>query len=1050
MKKIYLILAFCNVFHLVFGQSDVEFNFNGNFKDCKINDVVIDKNDNFFTTGVYLSNVKKDSVGGFNINYENESLVRKTLYNSGGFVAKFTQKKELQWLINIENASSATHHLLTDDSSNVYFIGKIQGKIIFNEKNILNALTGDIFVAKYTSDGKLKWVKKYVGSSDDGTFKPKIDGEGNLYIIGKYQNSMEVEGRQVLKATGQNPEPYILKLDRNGNYIWAKSFNENLGLKAITVNSKSEVFIVGDFKESVPINGNILQSAGLQDIFYAKYDKNGQFLWVKTIAGKVEDVSHNIETDKLGNVYLAGLVSDNAKFDILNISTKTTNGKSIFLAKISGNDGKIDWIRNIVYSKDIDVSLFTTVQLLKLNADGEPYLFGVMNNSLNIDSQEIVKVNGLFRYIVKFDTKGAFVSATPEVDNSSSASTYITAMEIDSKRNIYVTGYTNYTRVGSSFGFLKTTIELNENSCNSKDVSIIKNYNIGGNLTLSDAILDNNAFNYQWYKNGIFIPNATQAIFQAKDAGYYTLKLINKTNASCQINSSNSIGIYPTFNPFPAYFSYFQNELISTAVGDRIEWYRNNVKITELNGNKYAMPTDGIYQVKTYTDNTVQVSQEINIEQGRAILINKGVYYDDQDFCKPVPYLKPIWQNTNLLINAPNNKFQWFLNGQSVKDSTNAHFKPITMGDYQVSVFVPSENKTYTSGKYKIIIEDFPKSLSINKLEDNCGANALLKVDDSFMQRFDFQGVVWRLDGKDIPNENYPYLTVNKGGYYTFSVKYIDRSTNTTCNYNSFITFDKKTDFKLNVAYAYAGSGCVVDSFKVFVPYDKNYTYGWTKNDVPIKNQTVNELFVPDKSRYKGIVRRADGCVNETVEISLKGCSSAISDKFIILNPPLITADKVSIYTNEKSLLSSNNCSNVNLQWLKDTKPIVGANKSNLEVKESGNYALQIEKFGCVATTNAMKITVENVLAIGEELPEIDIEVYPNPTEDNLIISTSSQINSPITVKMINILGKLIKNYDFLQAPSQIIDVRILPEGMYFLVFEVNGKRIVKKIIKKD
>ncbi|MDZ7934977.1 MAG: T9SS type A sorting domain-containing protein [Emticicia sp.] len=148
--------------------------------------------------------------------------------------------------------------------------------------------------------------------------------------------------------------------------------------------------------------------------------------------------------------------------------------------------------------------------------------------------------------------------------------------------------------------------------------------------------------------------------------------------------------------------------------------------------------------------------------------------------------------------------------------------------------------------------------------------------------------------------------------------------------------------------------------------------------------------------------------------------------------------------------MSFEGCSNVNLQWLKNDQLIVGANQKTLEVREAGNYILEIEKFGCKASTNALKISVETILAVGEEIPNFNIEVYPNPTEEKLFVSIPPQINTPITLKMTDVSGKLISNYDFSLSNSQFIDLKSFQTGVYFLVFEMQGKRVVKRIVKNN
>lgn len=256
--------------------------------------------------------------------------------------------------------------------------------------------------------------------------------------------------------------------------------------------------------------------------------------------------------------------------------------------------------------------------------------------------------------------------------------------------------------------------------------------------------------------------------------------------------------------------------------------------------------------------------------------------------------------------------------------------------------------------------------------------------------------------------------------------------------------------FKPNVAYLYAGNTCIVDSFKLFTDYNSNYKYVWLRDDVILSGANNAEIFIKDKSKYKILVTNLNGCNAISDEIQLKTCDNGNESRAIILNPPTITVDKKSIYPNDKATIRLESCDNVNIQWLKDSQPILGANKATLEVKESGNYALQIEKLGCVASSNSIKISVETILGIGEEMPAFAFEVYPNPTEEKLFVSIPSELNKLVLVKMTDVLGKLINNYDFSINKNQFIDLKTLPDGVYFLSIETQGKRVVKKIIKKS
>ncbi len=1055
MKNIYLVLIFFNVFHLTFGQSEVEMGIVGDFSQCNILDVKIDKSNNRILTG----------------NYSNDSgeirplYINQVKYNlpsaSGFFCIKLNEKKEVVWLKTIERKTASRYsfaYSVLDDSSNVYVIGKVQQVLQFDENTTLDSPTGDVFVAKYASDGKLKWAKKYVGSSDEASIRPKIDKDGNLYILGRYQKSLEVEGKQVLKAIGQNPEPYLLKLDRNGNCIWAKGFDEKLEVNLVTVNKNNNIFLSGNFTNSIILNDNIkLQSAGYKDIFYAKFDQNGQILWAKTIGSSQRDNSNAIEADDFGNIYLAGVVSNEAKFDTLQVSLKSELNENIFITKIESNKGKIEWVRNMTYGGTLfDVYQYgDAVRFLKLNNVGEPYFIGIVMDYLNIG--EDIKFKGNYfrgiQYIVKYSTEGKLLYASDSPASVGDGLTIWNSMAFTSQNEILISsfkdGFTRRTTYTTSS--LLKKVELNNNMCNNDIIPIERdNTNI---LNISKSVVYDKNFNYQWYKNGEAILNGTQASFQTKEPGYYSLKLINKTNSACEVSSSNSILVFQPVDNYPSVLSvslFSPNTIVLNSMAPKTEWFLDGKLLVGVTGNySYTYTADGTYKAKQYFENgIIKESNEVVIKDGLVLNVTKEVTYDDGDICKPMPNL--IATINNQVFPNDDLKYQWYQNGIAVKDSTFKHFRAVTSGEYYAIVFVVSRNQAYSTGKYKIVVEDFPKSLPITKIEDICGAKALLKVDDSFIQRYGFQSIIWRVDDKVIAKATQPFYNANKGGYYTFSVQYKEPSTGKTCTYNSFTTFEKKNDFKLNLGYAYAGSGCMIDSFKVFTEQNARYSYTWTKNDIPIEKQTSSEIFIKDKARYKVIVRRDDGCVNETDEISLKGCTSDIEEKFLLLNPPKITADKTSFFSDGKALLSFEGCSNVNIQWLKNDQIIAGANQENLEVKEGGNYALQIEKFGCKTTTNTIKISVETILAVGEENPNFNIEVYPNPVEERLFISIPAQINTPIDVKMTDISGKLISDYDFSTSNNQFIDLKSFQTGMYYLVFEMQGKRVVKKIIKNN
>src|SRR5262249_41645240 len=83
-----------------------------------------------------------------------------------------------------------------DRNGNVYVTGAFSTTASFplraGDKGNRTSLTSrggtDIFLAKYDSSGKLKWLTYAGGTEDDIGFDLAFDGAGNVYVTGEFSN----------------------------------------------------------------------------------------------------------------------------------------------------------------------------------------------------------------------------------------------------------------------------------------------------------------------------------------------------------------------------------------------------------------------------------------------------------------------------------------------------------------------------------------------------------------------------------------------------------------------------------------------------------------------------------------------------------------------------------------------------------------------------------------------------------------------------------------------------------------------------------------------
>jgi len=116
--------------------------------------------------------------------------------------------------------------------------------------------------------------------------------------------------------------PLIVLLFINLGYSqWAKGIGSEYhdSISSITVDINGNVYVTGYFSETVDFDpdpgiANLTTNDGI-DIFFAKYNSNGEYIFAKSIGSENGDVAQHIKVDESKNIYLSGYFSGTADFD---------------------------------------------------------------------------------------------------------------------------------------------------------------------------------------------------------------------------------------------------------------------------------------------------------------------------------------------------------------------------------------------------------------------------------------------------------------------------------------------------------------------------------------------------------------------------------------------------------------------------------------------------------------------------------------------------------------------------------------------------------------
>lgn len=212
-----------------------------------------------------------------------------------------------------------------DQNSNVVITGMYTFNGFFDNFSVGaadNPLTeNSIFIYKLNASGEMIWQKSVFGNSIC-SYSLSIDPENNIYITGEFGGTTDFDpGPETYNLLAAGQDAYVLKLNQDGDFVWAKKIGGIYAESGSAINAKQIdcLYFTGIFSEECDFDPGPLiyelTSFGEDDIFVEKLDASGNFIWAKQMGGKYDDVANAIAVDNEQNVYTMGEFYDTVDFD---------------------------------------------------------------------------------------------------------------------------------------------------------------------------------------------------------------------------------------------------------------------------------------------------------------------------------------------------------------------------------------------------------------------------------------------------------------------------------------------------------------------------------------------------------------------------------------------------------------------------------------------------------------------------------------------------------------------------------------------------------------
>ncbi|MCS6906094.1 MAG: hypothetical protein RML72_09805, partial [Bacteroidia bacterium] len=290
--------------------------------------------------------------------------------------------------------------LAIDRHDNQWLTGFFTGTSQFG-RNALQSRNNslDAFVAKYDVAGNCLWVKQLGGNEFDVGKAVTCLPNGNCCISGTFRGKAWI-GSDTLYSQGDQ-DVFVILLSAEGQVLWLKSLAGPLrdDIWAIASDTDGNIVLSGTFRERLNLGTFTLRGdpSHTNDIFLIKLDKEGNFLWARTLASGGTEVGYGLCLDPRGYIYLAGSFNQTIYLGEINTTLRNRSGDDVFIARYTPA-GKLCWVKS-AGSRGADA-----MHALAFHSNGLVAGTGFFLDTIFFDTYRLISRGARDIFITAFDT----------------------------------------------------------------------------------------------------------------------------------------------------------------------------------------------------------------------------------------------------------------------------------------------------------------------------------------------------------------------------------------------------------------------------------------------------------------------------------------------------------------------------------------------------------------------------------------------------------------------------------------------------------------------
>jgi len=241
------------------------------------------------------------------------------------FLAKYSGAGDLQWTVQLgTGGNDYANGNSVDAAGNVYVVGSTVMRL-----GDTHVGYSDVFLVKYDSDGGELWVRQFGTVQSDSPLGLSVSAGGDAYVTGITRGdfggpNMGHYDAFLAKFNSAGAEQWIEQLGTSGNDY----------AEGVFVGAGGHVCITGWTEGE--IGGS---PAGQHDAFLAMYDTDGYLQWTGQLGSSADDRAYGVSVDGEGYAYMTGYTRGD-------LGGLNSGSQDLFLAKYDV-DGEELWVQQL-------------------------------------------------------------------------------------------------------------------------------------------------------------------------------------------------------------------------------------------------------------------------------------------------------------------------------------------------------------------------------------------------------------------------------------------------------------------------------------------------------------------------------------------------------------------------------------------------------------------------------------------------------------------------------------------------------------------------------